>query len=86
MAATSLILFISLSESQRALYNDYLNDVYRNARGQESGVSISTAELPNGIPNELSSSSLLRTDELLEGIKSGTVNLQEVELFLNGAR
>jgi hypothetical protein len=75
---------VALTESQKAMYNSYLNSVYQNARNIESGNSLSIVTLPSGIPQELSAESLLRTDQLIGGLKNGTVNKLEALNLLNG--
>jgi hypothetical protein len=75
---------MTLSESQKATYNSYLNSVYQNARNIESGNSLSTVTLPSGIPQELSAESLLRTDQLINGLKNGTISNADALNFLNG--
>ncbi len=74
---------LELSSDQRSLYNDYLNAVYQNARKIESGGTPSSVNLPSGISSNLTVDNLIKTDELLEGLKSGSVNTQEVQSFIN---
>lgn len=50
-----------LTESQKNMYNEYLNTAYINARSLESGISTNTIILPVGLPKELSVESLLET-------------------------
>ncbi len=75
---------IALTEEQRTIYNSYMSEVYKNARNIESGNELGKVILPTGIPSELSVESLLKTEELINGLKNGSVSKTQALNFLNG--
>jgi peptidoglycan hydrolase-like protein with peptidoglycan-binding domain len=72
-----------LNITQKKLYNEYLNEVYKNARRVESNVPQHSLSLPKDISNNLSIENLLETERLIKGLKKGVIRTEDIINFLN---